>query len=337
MINRDAIGLLLKRGFFYAACNQPDVAIFYKPGSSQRLDVCILSDFTGGYVYSPEQLNTIVKEVERKFIFNGFRDIQCHFIIFTDNVNRDRRFSLSGLSFWLADTLMNRLIIYDNQLLDFHLIKKDLEQILSMPVKAARKKLPAATVTFTLIAINIIIFLIMEFFGSTTDSAFMAEHGALSWRFLFENHEYYRLISCMFMHFGGEHILNNMITLAVVGNEVERIIGHGKFLIIYILSGIGAGFISAVYNMNVNPNEYIISAGASGAIFGIIGSLLVVSLIYKRVRRTIKPANVAIIIILSIMNGFTSFEIDNMAHIGGLMFGIIVTFISCLCTKSVIK
>ena len=126
----------------------------------------------------------------------------------------------------------------------------------------------------------------------------------------------------MFLHFGSQHLINNMITLAVVGNEVEKIIGHGRFIIIYLLSGIGAGFLSANYNMNINVDEFIISAGASGAIFGIIGALLVISLVYKSTLRQLRPINIAFIIVLSIFNGFQSLEIDNIAHIGGLMFGI---------------
>ncbi len=337
MINKDAIKLLLTKGFFYAACNQPDVAIFYRPESAEKLNVCILSDFTGGYIYSPMQLSSIIKEVERKFIFNGFRDIQCHFIIFSDNITRDRILASSGLSFWLVDTIINRLIIYDNQPSDFYNLKGELEHIISTPAKKIKQRKFISYITYILIAINVIIFLIMEFTGSTLDTIFMAKNGALSWRFLIEDNEYFRLISSMFMHFGSEHIINNMITLAVVGNEVERIIGHTKFLIIYILSGIGAGFLSAIYNMNMNPDDFIISAGASGAIFGIIGALLVVSLLYKRVRNTIKPANVLIIILLSILNGFMNFQIDNIAHIGGLMFGVIITFISCLCSRNVLK
>ena len=125
MIDRDVIKLLLKRGFYFAACNQPDVAIFYKPKSPDTLDVCILSDFTGGYVYLPQQLYAIA--IERKFIFNGYHNISCHFILFTDNLDRDRNFTLSGLNFWLVDTVMKRLIIYDNQPSDFYLLREELE------------------------------------------------------------------------------------------------------------------------------------------------------------------------------------------------------------------
>ncbi len=200
-----------------------------------------------------------------------------------------------------------------------------------------RKKLTEYPfITIALIAANSLIFLFMEFTGDTSDAAYMAEHGAMSWRFIFEADNYYRLVTCTFLHFGFEHLMNNMINLAVIGNEVEKTLGHLRFFFIYMLSGIGASFLSALYNMLVNHDEYIISAGASGAIFGILGSLLVISMMYPSIRRRIKPANVALIAVLSIFNGLSNFQIDNMAHLGGLLFGIIITFISCLCSKIVI-
>lgn len=338
MINKNAIELLVKRRFRYIGCNQPDIGIFFKPEEPDNLDVCVLANFTDGHIYSSWQLTNIYKEIERKFIFNGYRNINCHFIIFTDNINRDRLLMESNLSLWFADTLLGRVMIYENQPEDFHSIKNELEKII-LPSKANAKGnikfVP--TMTIALIIINVIVFIIMEALGDTNSSSFMEKHGAMSWRLLFEEHEVFRLITCVFLHFGIEHLFNNMITLAVIGNEVEHILGHTKFIIIYTLSGIGASFISALYNMNVNHELYVISAGASGAIFGILGSLLVTSLLYRNIRLHINPANIVIIAVLSVLNGYMNYGIDNIAHIGGLLFGIIITFISCLCTKSVIK
>lgn len=338
MIDKNAIELLMKRGFRYIGCNQPDIGIFFKPESPTDLDVCVLANFTDGHVYSSAHLTNIYKEIERKFIFNGYRNINCLFIIFTDNINRDRLLAESQLKLWLADTLVGRVVIYENQPEDFHSIKSELENIIFPTKKNLKNKLGFIPfMTIALIAINIIVFIIMEAIGDTNNSVFMEKHGAMSWRLLFEEHQFYRLITCVFLHFGTEHLFNNMITLAVIGNEVEHILGHTKFIIIYLLSGIGASLVSAIYNMNVNHDLYIISAGASGAIFGILGSLLVISLLYRNIRMQIKPANIIIIAVLSVLNGYMNYGIDNMAHIGGLLFGIIITFLSCLCTKSVIK
>lgn len=338
MIDKNAIELLVKRGFRYIGCNQPDIGIFFKPESPSDLDVCVLANFTDGHVYSSAHLTNIYKEIERKFIFNGYRNINCLFIVFTDNINRDRLLSESGLKLWLADTLVGRIIIYENQPEDFHSIKGEMENIILPAKKNLKSRLSFIPfMTIALIFINIIVFIIMEALGDTNNSIFMEKHGAMSWRLLFEEHQFYRLITCIFLHFGTEHLFNNMITLAVIGNEVEHILGHTKFIIIYLLSGIGASLVSAIYNMNVNHDLYIISAGASGAIFGILGSLLVISLLYRNIRVQIKPTNIIIIAVLSVLNGYMTYGIDNMAHIGGLLVGIIITFLSCLCTKSVIK
>lgn len=338
MINKNAIELLVKRRFRYIGCNQPDIGIFFKPEGSEDLDVCVLANFTDGHIYSSVQLTNIYKEIERKFIFNGYRNINCHFIIFTDNINRDRLLTDSELSIWFADILLGRIIIYENQPEDFHSIKSELEKIILPTQKSIKGNLKFVPImTISLIIINIIVFIVMEALGDTSSSSFMEKYGAMSWRLLFEEHEFFRLITCVFLHFGIEHLFNNMITLAVIGNEVEHILGHTKFIIIYMLSGIGASFVSAVYNMNVNHELYIISAGASGAIFGILGSLLVTSLLYRNIRAHINPANIMIIAVLSVLNGYMNYGIDNVAHSGGLLFGIIITFISCLCTKSVIK
>ena len=141
----------------------------------------------------------------------------------------------------------------------------------------------------------------------------------------------------MFIHFNGEHILNNMITLAIIGTETEKFLGHIRFLAIYLLSGLGASFLSALYYMHNMPDVVTVAAGASGAIFGILGSLIIIMILFKKYRRNIRPMNLIIIAILSISNGYLSSSIDNVAHIGGLLFGIILTFISCLYRKNILK
>ncbi len=338
MIIKEFIKQILGKGFRYLGCNQPDIAIFLRPTSTDSMDICILADNTGNSIYSSNRLKAIYNEVERKFIFSGYRNFNSFYIILTNDINRDKAIGNSEISFWLVDTLLNRIIVYDNQPYDIFNFRSSFENIFNqIPAKkrAFSFKTSFPFITILLIAINILIFLIQEFSGDTNNSYYMLEHGASNWRYIFENGEYYRLVTSMFMHFGSEHLLNNMITLAFIGIEVEHRIGHIRFSTIYLLSGIGAGFISAIYNMNTDAN--VVSAGASGAIFGILGSLLVITLLMKESRRNIKPINIFIIIILSIANGYSSFAIDNMAHIGGLMFGIILTFISCLCTKNILK
>lgn len=100
----------------------------------------------------------------------------------------------------------------------------------------------------------------------------MAAHGAIDWMDVVEKHQYYRLFTSMFLHFGADHLLQNMLILLVIGCRLERITGKLSYLLIYIGAGlIGAGT-SIIFTLGNNPNT--VSAGASGAIFGVMGGLL---------------------------------------------------------------
>lgn len=335
----DIAKIFVNKNFLFMACNQPDIAIFFKPETAEKVNVCILINHSEKNHYSKNQLEDLYEQVERKLLFNGYRTINCHFIVLSDNIPRDRFFIDTDFSFWLIDVINPNLIIYDNQPDDFLNIKKELEEIIypkdASSSKSKIKNLPI--MTFILILINIIVFFVLEYLGSTRDSIFMLNYGAVYSKYVFENHEYYRLLTCIFLHFGSEHLFNNMITLGFLGNEVEKLLGHTKFLLIYLISGVGSSFVSALYYMHADSDSITISAGASGAIFGIFGSLLIMLLTNRQLRQRINLTNVFIIVVLSIINGFSDFSVDNIAHISGLMFGIILTFISCLSTKNVLQ
>ena len=97
----------------------------------------------------------------------------------------------------------------------------------------------------------------------TEDGTFLLEHGAMFVPKVVEDGEYYRLFTSMFLHFGFEHLMNNMVTLVLLGWHLEIEVGKIKFLLIYILSGLGGNILSAWYE--VRTMDYTISAGASGA------------------------------------------------------------------------
>lgn len=337
MIINDAVNLFIKKGFHYAKGNIPNVYIFLKQSSEAELDLCILINNTDKEYINAEILNNLCDSLQRKFLFNGFRKVNPFYIIMSDNVEREKIFLSQPYHFWILDTIGKRVMIFDNQPENYYDMKDDFESLLSPSIQppGLRKTMPI--VTISLVAINIIIFIIMTFSGGTDNSYYMLTHGGAYWKFIYEDHEYYRLFTCMFLHFNGEHIMNNMITLAFIGAATEKFLGHIRFFCIYILSGLGASVVSSLYYMHNSPDTVIVSAGASGAIFGILGSLIIATLMSKELRKNINPLNILIIAILSISNGYLSSSIDNVAHIGGLLFGIILTFISCLYRKNILK
>ena len=89
---------------------------------------------------------------------------------------------------------------------------------------------PEAICTVTLIVINIAVFFILTLFGDTEDAVFMLQHGAMYAPYVTEGHEYYRIFTCLFLHFGIAHLLNNMVMLGALGWNLELEIGKIRYI-----------------------------------------------------------------------------------------------------------
>lgn len=182
-----------------------------------------------------------------------------------------------------------------------------------------RKK---AFVNIGLIAVNVIYFLYLEMNGSSEDTQFMVSHGAMYAPLVIERGEYYRLITSTFMHFGINHIMNNMLILFILGDNLERALGHIKYLLFYLICGVGANVASMIINLSGYRN--VVSAGASGAIFGVIGGLLYAVAVNRGQLEDLSTRQLVVVILCSLYFGFTSTGVDNAAHIAGLIIGIIM-------------
>lgn len=185
-------------------------------------------------------------------------------------------------------------------------------------------------VTYIIMAICIILFILMELSGGSTNSQTLLKYGA-NLDVLVKNGEYYRLFTCIFLHIGIMHLLCNMYSLYITGREVENLFGKIKYIIIFILSGIFGSIMSLAFTHNT------ISAGASGAIFGLLGALLYFGMHYRTylgeaIKRSIIP-----IIVVNLIIGFFAEGIDLAAHIGGLVGGVLVAMMVGVPDKSKIK
>ena len=125
-----------------------------------------------------------------------------------------------------------------------------------------------AYINVMLIALNVLVFVFLEMIGSTEDAGFMVKWGAIYLPLVLSKGEYYRLLTAMFLHFGASHLVNNMLVLSVLGERLEMALGHIKYLVFYILSGLLANIISACVQFQHIYKQADVSAGASGAIFG---------------------------------------------------------------------
>ena len=177
-------------------------------------------------------------------------------------------------------------------------------------------------ITILLVAVNIITFIVLSFFGRSEDASFMIDHGAMYVPYLIHYGDYSTLFTSMFLHFGFSHLMNNMLVLFLLGSVLEKEIGRWKYLLLYLLSGLGGNVLSAAADLITK--KFFVSAGASGAIFGVIGALLLIMIRNHGHLRTLSSRGLVFMVICSLYHGFTSTGVDNMAHIGGLVSGFIV-------------
>lgn len=180
-------------------------------------------------------------------------------------------------------------------------------------------------VTITLIAANILVFVVLEIVGDTQNAEFMYRHGASYPPAIYEDGEYWRFFTAAFMHFGFEHLFNNMIGLGSAGHFLEEALGHGKYLLLYFVAAIGSNFIS--YEQMCRSNDYAVSAGASGAIFAVIGGLLWVVIRHKGKYESLTTRGMMFMIALCLYYGISTAGVDNWSHLGGLVTGFALSII----------
>lgn len=171
-------------------------------------------------------------------------------------------------------------------------------------------------ITYGLIGINIIVFILMYILGSgSEDIRTLINFGALTKVFV-EYGDYYRLITSVFLHVGFLHLLCNMYALYILGKDIESFFGKVKFIFIYLISALVGSFVSLIF-----MDEYAVSAGASGAIFGLMGALLYFGYNYRVTLNNSINRQILPVIFINLLFGFMSPGIDNYAHLGGLLGG----------------
>ena len=182
-------------------------------------------------------------------------------------------------------------------------------------------------ITVGIIAINVIMYVVTAYLSYVyakgnvfdSDTNVLILLGAKVNELIAEG-QYYRLISCMFLHGGIVHLAVNMYSLYAIGPMVENVYGKAKYLAIYFIAGICSSIFSYIFSTNV-------SIGASGAIFGLLGAVLVFAIKSKGKTGNAFIKNILSVIFVNIFIGMTLPNIDNFAHVGGLLGGIIISLL----------
>lgn len=199
------------------------------------------------------------------------------------------------------------------------------------------------SVTLTIMMINIVVYIVCTQTGEVVYNI-----GSMNAERILADRQYYRLVTAIFLHADIEHIVSNMIYLAGLGQMVEQITGHIRFALLYLLSGVGASVFSLAYS--VQTGRMYDAVGASGAIFGLIGALFIL-LVVRDMRRkgnsrgaydmsaqvldengrvipdgyaSISVGKMVFVVVYMIYSGTRAVHVDNAAHIGGLVCGLLI-------------
>ena len=170
-------------------------------------------------------------------------------------------------------------------------------------------------ITYWLIAVNVILYVVPILFGQYNDLI----NNYSVWGPAIREGQVYRLFTGMFLHGGLVHLLFNCYALYVIGSQVESFLGKFKFLVIYLVAGISGALFSMIFGGNYA------SIGASGAIFGLMGALVYFGYHYRVYLGNVVRSQIIPLIVLNLALGFFVTGIDNFAHIGGLIGGTLMS------------
>lgn len=176
-----------------------------------------------------------------------------------------------------------------------------------------------------IVILNVLIFLATDLFTPDDIGYGIILRFANYWPSVIGEGQYYRLLTCMFLHFDIKHIVGNMISILVLGDVLENYFGKIRYVVLYLSTGIVASVVSLFYYYKTATLS--ICAGASGAGFGLFGAMIAVLVLSGGKSSGFTLKRLLVYLVLILLNGIVSGGVDNAAHIGGLFAGMLIGFI----------
>lgn len=314
---------LISNGYIGNPTGVPGVYAFQSPLNYERHMIVTLTedyDFLGVQM----DMEAIYRDISYRFSTN-----KILFVLFTTNSIDARAVLGTGVMCWIYNTIEGKLEIYDGQPYEFFNVKAIIGQAVNVKKKKEPVKIKHKIVNFTnlFILINVLIHIVLDVIGNTSDGQFMLDNGAINVECILRG-EVYRLFTAMFLHFDYSHLLGNMFVLFLVGLNLENMIGRWKFAVIYLVAGLGSSVVATLFYLLTRQD--VVCAGASGAIYGIVGAMIWALIIHAGKRRKFILWQVIVGGALSLGQGFIAEEgVSVSAHVGGFVVGFLVALIMC--------
>jgi len=224
---------------------------------------------------------------------------------------------------WIINSLDRELIIPKKQLRSVMDLEKSIRKLVTTGAQSVfqldKEKYPSH-ITMLLISINILVWIFLEYNGGSSDFRVLLKYGAINVEWIQATGQYYRFITSMFIHIGFAHLAFNTFSLYIFGSRLEKYIKVWQYLIIYFVAGLFGSLSSYFGSLFLGTN--VIAAGASGAIYGLLGSILVLSNASKEPLEGLNAYMMWILFIFGIVYSVLSPNVDAFAHIGGFVGGL---------------
>ena len=281
---------------------------------------------------SHDQYMEMKGKIKELFLQKGIGQIHILSLIVCNDAEKAARLCGEDAMCWVIERNSGRLLVSGHQVCDFYGMRGKLENFLTARQeegnqkcgnslqKQEKTKYQVPVVTTVFVAANVIIFIICTFTGNL-----LYNIGAVGLAEFMNRKEYYRILTSLFLHWDISHLTSNMIMLYCLGEIVEKRLGSVKYAILYVGAGVCGNFLSMLYEYY--SGSVVLSAGASGAIFGIIGALLILVIYNKGRLNQISVKRLLFMIAYSIYSGFAGSNINNAAHIGGFLGGMTAALI----------
>lgn len=325
----------LENGFIKQATNATGLSVFLS-SKKDRDFIVVLFYLPQGDEWRKEQCMYVEEQILDKMKLDHMRAMELITFLVTQKPDAVRSIYRESNHTGVIDLSGQRLLLFEGMSKDNLGLYQGLEQLIEEQallqtqedqqnkaggtVKHVKNLIKnAELVNLSLVILNILIFIVIEIGGWKKTAI---NQGSLYWYAVDQNQEYYRIFTSMFLHGNIQHLFNNMLMLGAMGNTLEKIIGKAKYLLVYLLSGIVAAIVSMSYNMEKGLDSH--SVGSSGAIFGIIGALLFIVLCNKGKVENLGKRQMLLFVALSLYGGFMNPGVDNGAHVGGLIAGVIL-------------
>lgn len=178
---------------------------------------------------------------------------------------------------------------------------------------------------YLIVVINLLVFLLVTVTGGSESYDNMMRWGA-AYTPSIQSGQYYRLFTSMFLHFGIEHLGGNMLLLLFLGDYLERYVGKAGYLLIYLCGGIFGNVCSYRHEVKMitGGESPALAAGASGAIFAVVGAMIVLLICHKGKVEDLTFQRMVLMAVGSLLVGFQTANVDNAAHLGGFAAGIVI-------------